>query len=141
MASRKIEDCVEELQQKVPKIIADYNAAFPDRTLFIVCTLRSAAEQYVAFRTGHSQIDGIHKIGKHNPIPNKQPKSRAVDFGVLIDKKYMSDAKYYYPLLDLARKYDLVSGIDFKQTGQTLEQRVAASGEFRDWCHLECKTD
>ena len=137
--SRDINDCVGELKEKIPKIIADYNEMFPDRKLFVVCTLRSLEDQLKAFIEGKSQIDGVHKFGRHNAIPGKYDKSRAVDFGVMIKGKYEGNGKYYTYLLDLARKYDLVSGIDFKQTGQSAFERLA-SKDFIDSAHIELKT-
>lgn len=134
MSSRDINDCVDELKEKIPKIVTDYNQMFPERELKPIETLRSLEEQLIAYKKGKSQL----KVGLHNPS-KEYPKSRACDFGVFIKGKYMTDEKYYYPLLELCRKYDLISGIDFKETNQTLEQRIAAKKEFRDWPHIQVR--
>jgi hypothetical protein len=150
--SRKIEDADPILQEKILLIIEDYPSYYPEAELRILCTLRSIETQKLHYAVGRTippigkkyqitQIDGVNKFGEHNPIPGKFDKSRAVDFGVFINGKYITAEKYYYPLLDLARKYDLISGIDFKNTGQTLEERLKArkQGAFLDFPHLEMK--
>lgn len=151
--SRKIEDALPELQEKIKLIQKDYPSYFPGHDLRILCTLRSIETQKLHYAIGRTippfgkkyqvtQIDGVTKFGEHNPIPGKFDKSRAVDFGVFLGGKYITDEKYYYPLLELARKYDLISGIDFKNTGQPLEERLEArrkQGAFLDFPHLELK--
>ena len=146
MASRDILDCVPELRLKVPLIIQDYNQQFPDRNLFIVCTLRSTAEQQAIWSIGRTKppigpqyyrtyVDGIVRFSKHNPDPS-EPLSKAVDFGVSVGGKYITITNYYYPLLDLARKYSLTSGIDFHNTGLPLEA-LLVNNNFKDWPHVE----
>ena len=146
MASRDLNDAVPELQVKVPLIIADYVAQFPDRDLRVICTLRTTTEQQQLYARGRSfppygrdyqvtDVDGVTKFSKHNPDP-VEPKSKAVDFGVFIVKKYITNETYYYPLLDLARKYNLVSGGDFHLTGLPLDQVLKLEG-FKDWPHVE----
>lgn len=85
-----------------------------------ICTLRSAEEQHELWIQGRGKpgsivtwIDGITKIGAHNPIPGKPPLSRAIDIGVFIDGKYMTKSVYYLPFRVLAKKYGLKSGWDF----------------------------
>jgi hypothetical protein len=148
MASRLLTDCVDELQQKVPLIIAEYNALFPGRSLRPISTLRSTAEQQAIFAIGRTKepigdryirtkIDGVTKFSKHNPDPN-EPKSKAVDFGVFVGGKYITDDSFYFPLLELARKHDLISGGDFSLSGHTL-QVLRAEKDWRDWPHIETK--
>ncbi len=146
MSDRLITDCVLELQQKIPLIIADYATQFPGQTLGAICTLRSIAEQQADYAKGRTvapigaryevtTIDGVTKFSKHNPWPN-QPLSQAVDFGVFINKAYMTEDSYYYPLLDLARKYSLISGLDFFNTGLPLADCLAKK-TFHDPPHVE----
>jgi hypothetical protein len=143
MASRNLTDAVPELQQKVPVIILDYETQFVGRILKVICTLRSTAEQQALYALGRTdgsdhivtQIDGVTKFSKHNPDPI-EPKSKAVDFGVFIGGKYITNAFYYYPLLDLARKYNLVSGLDFARTGAPLQECLNRKG-FKDAPHVE----
>ena len=149
MASRNLSDCVPELQAKIPLIIKDYNTLFLDRTLFITCTLRSTLEQVQLFAVGRTREpigksyivtwqDGLTRCSMHNPLPD-QPLSRAVDLGVLIGGKYMGKDIYYRPLLDLARKYNLISGWDFRNSGLPMDQLIG-DGHFHDAPHIETKS-
>jgi peptidoglycan LD-endopeptidase CwlK len=135
MASRKLEDAVEELQQKVPLIIEEYEKLFTDRKLIITATLRPIEEQQKLYAQGRTSpplgkkfivtnVDGIKKPSNHNPLPNK-PKARAVDFGVLIGGKYMGDPRYYEYLGPLSLKFGLNWGGYWKS--------------FKDWCHIEIR--
>lgn len=148
MASKDLKDAVPELEQKIPLIIKDYESMFPERKLEVICSLRSTEEQQHLYAIGRTlepigrkyivtQKDGVTKLSKHNPTPTCKL-SRAVDFGVFVGGKYITQIEYYYPLLDLARKYDLISGLDFSNTGQTLEQRKL-SKNFKDAPHIEVK--
>lgn len=149
MASRRIEDCVVELQEKVPLIIKDYNALFPERSLRVICSLRSTTEQQALYAKGRTapplgkrhqvtQVDGVHTLSAHNPWP-ASPLAKAVDFGVFIGGVYQTKDVFYYPLLDLARKYKLVSGYDFSKTGKKL-QELLADGRFHDGPHVQIDT-
>jgi hypothetical protein len=146
MASRKIEDCVEELQEKVPLIIKDYNALFPERSLRVICSLRSIEEQKILYAKGRTappfgkryqvtQVDGVNVFSAHNPWPDS-PLAKAVDFGVFIGGKYQTAGVFYHPLLDLARKYNLVSGYDFDKTGAPLPI-ILKDGKFHDGPHVQ----
>ena len=135
MASRLLTDTVPELQTKVPLIISDYETAYPGRELKVICTLRSTEEQQALFDEGRTKVDGVHKFSKHNPDPT-EPLAKAVDFGVFVNNQYITQNSYYYPLLDLARKYQLISGLDFFDTGQPLEQCLAHP-YFKDPPHVE----
>lgn len=148
MASRKLEDCVDELQQKIPLIIAEYNQTFPERELRIICTLRSTEEQQNLYAVGRTvppignkyivtTVDGVKKFSKHNPDP-LEPKAKAVDFGLFIGGKYITTDEFYYPLLELARKNDLVSGLDFSETGLPLVEVLRKRG-FKDSPHVEVR--
>lgn len=146
VASRSLLDCVQLLQSKVPLIIADYQAQFPTRELRVICSLRSTIEQQQIFAIGRTvppigvrfwrtKVDGVTKFSKHNPDPN-EPLSKAVDFGVFVGGKYITTDSFYYPLLDLARKYNLISGIDFFNRGFPLEDCLSLP-EFHDVPHVE----
>lgn len=148
MASRKLEDCVNILQQKIPLIINEYNQTYPERELRVICTLRSTQEQQDLFAVGRTkppignkyivtQIDGVTKFSKHNPDP-VEPKAKAVDLGIFIGGRYMTEDNFYYPLLDLARKNDLVSGLDFRETGLTLVE-LLKKRSFKDSPHVEVR--
>lgn len=158
MSSRSLSDCVDSLSLAASYIIEDYGRMMINDglTLRPICTLRSAAEQLEAFKKGRviemvdgkpivieehpglivTKIDGITKTSKHNPT-NEYPLSRAVDFGVFNKAgKYLTDNKYYEPLLDLARKYNLITGWDFKQTGLPIEKLLKIP-DFRDPPHVQ----
>lgn len=148
MASRLLSDCVPELVEKIPLIIKDYEELFTDRSLIITCSLRSTEEQQQIYAVGRTkaplgkkfyltQIDGIKILSFHNPTPD-QPLSRAVDMGVIVGGKYITDNTFYYPLLDIARKYNLTSGLDFKNSGKPLTE-ILKNGEFHDCPHLQVR--
>lgn len=146
MASRDLKLCVPELQTKIPYIIDDYNCMFPGKSLEVICTLRSTEEQQHLYQIGRSipplgpqyvvtTVDGMFKFSKHNPDP-KEPLAKAVDFGVFAGGKYLTAKQYYYPLLDLSRKYKLISGIDFRGSTLPLETLLQRPG-FKDFPHVE----
>lgn len=159
MSSRDLKDCVPELAEAAMRIIEDYNAAhlLEKAVLKPICTLRLTSEQLALFKIGRviemvdgvpvvksvdkrkvvTYIDGITKPSKHNPIP-EQPLSRAVDFGVFIGGKYITDTKYYEPILDLARKHGVRSGWDFKDSGLTIAE-LKKKAWFKDPPHIETK--
>ena len=131
MASRDLSLCVEELQNKVPLIIADYNQSNTPYTITVICTLRPTAEQqalYAKGRTVPGRIvtykDGVTSFGAHNPTPT-QPLSRAVDFGVFRGKDYITQNIFYAPLGPLADKYGLIWGGSWKT--------------LKDYPHIETK--
>jgi peptidoglycan L-alanyl-D-glutamate endopeptidase CwlK len=121
MASRDLKDCTTELQEKWPLIKRDIELANPTWVAKPICTLRSTDEQAELFQQGRTKpgkivtwIDGVTKIGAHNPIPGAvEQKSRAIDVGIFVDGKYMTDNSYYKCLIDMCKKYDLKSGWDF----------------------------
>lgn len=120
MASRLLTDCVPELQEKYPAIKKDYEAKFPNTEVRIICSLRSTEEQNILWKQGRETpgnivtwIDGITKIGAHNPIPGQVPLARALDVGVFVKGKYMINSSYYTFFKELAKKYNLKSGWDF----------------------------
>lgn len=160
MPSRDLADCVPEFAHKIELIIKEYNETyFHDKAIIKpICTLRTAAEQLACFKVGRvvemvngipvvksinpkkiiTKLDGIMKVSKHNPTVT-QPLSRAVDFGVFIGGKYITDNDYYEPLLTLARKYDLISGWDFKQSGLSIAE-LKKKKIFKDPPHIEMKS-
>jgi hypothetical protein len=160
MSSRDLNDCVPRLAEAAIKIVEDYNKMFllEKAILKPICTLRLTSEQLALFKIGRivemvngipvvkkvfkgktvTQIDGVTKPSKHNPIPT-QPLSRAVDFGVFIGGKYITDTKYYEPLLELARKYNLRSGWDFRDSGLSIVEIKKKTSWFKDPPHCEVR--
>ncbi len=154
MSSRDLREAIPELREAVPKIIADYKIMFPNRNLIVISVARTAVEQWELFKIGRilrkssgttgvgpnggwvvvketrgkmvTTLDGFRKKSKHI-IDEKTPLARAVDFGVVINGKYLGDSKdipLYKPLRELAHKYGLIHGSDFP-------------GDFKDWPHIE----
>ena len=154
MSSRNLKDAVPILQRAVPLIIADYKMLFPNRDLIAISVARTAAEQWELFKVGRvlrktigtsgvgpngnwivvkeirgkmvTTLDGYCKKSKHI-IDEKTPFARAVDFGVIINGKYLGgykDIPLYKPLRELAHKQGLIHGSDFP-------------GDFKDWPHVE----
>jgi peptidoglycan L-alanyl-D-glutamate endopeptidase CwlK len=120
MASRDITLCVPELQEKWPLIKRDIEAMYPGWEARPICTLRSTEEQQALWAQGRTKpghivtwVDGINKLGAHNPIPGKKPESRAIDVGIFVNGKYMTNSSYYRSLKTLAPKYGLKSGWSF----------------------------
>ncbi len=159
MPSRDLNDCVPELAQKIELIIKEYNEMFFHEKAIMkpICTLRTAAEQLACFKVGRviemvngipvvksvnpkkiiTKLDGIVKRSKHNPTIT-QPLARAVDVGIFIGGKYITNIAYYEPLLELTRKHSLVSGWDFGQTGLPLAE-LKKLKTFKDAPHIETK--
>lgn len=146
MSSRDLRDAVPVLQAAVPLIIADYKMMFPNRSLICISVARTAVEQFELFKVGRvikvingvwqvvyenpgeiiTKMDGYRKKSKHI-TDEKTPFARAVDFGVIINGKYLGgykDIKLYEPIRDLAHKQGLIHGSDFP-------------GKFKDWPHVE----
>lgn len=149
MASRDLKLCVLELQEKIPLIQEEYQKLYPERELRIICTLRPNKEQANLFAIGRTippigkkywvtQVDGITTFSKHNPDP-LESLSKAVDFGVFIGGKYITNNSFYYPLLELARKHDLISGIDFGNSGKPLDE-LLKDKSWKDFPHVETKS-
>lgn len=122
MSSRDLALCVPELQEKWPLIKVDYEAMFPGRIANPICTLRTTDEQQKLYARGRTVkgrvvtwVNGVTRIGAHNPIPGQPPCSRAIDIGVFVAKKYMTSDEYYKPFQELAHKYGLKSGYDFPE--------------------------
>lgn len=120
MSSRSLTDCVSELQEKYPAIKKEYEEKFPNTEVRITCSLRSTEEQNILWKQGRETpgnivtwIDGVTKIGAHNPIPGQIPLARALDVGVFVKGKYMTNSSYYTFFKDLSKKYNLKSGWDF----------------------------
>lgn len=159
MSSRLLTDCVPKLAEAGKLICDDYNLQFaPDGlTCKPICTLRSTAEQLALFKKGRvvrmvdglpvvdsenpefivTKLDGITKTSMHNPI-STEPLSRAIDFGIFRDGKYITDDKYYEPLLGLANKYNLISGWDFGNTGDSIA-KLKKNKKFKDPPHVQIK--
>lgn len=96
----------------------------------VVETYRSIEAQQEAFRQGNSQIDGIHKKGKHNYYP-----SLAVDiYPVPVDTK--DNSRFYYLagiIMAAAKEIDihLTYGGDWDGDGEIKDNH------FDDLVHFE----
>lgn len=120
MATRELKDCVAELREKYPLIKQEFEETYTGMEMRIVCALRSTDEQQKLFAQGRTEpghivtwVDGVTKIGAHNPIPGQKPESRAIDVGIFVKGEYMTQSSYYRPLQTLAPKYGLKSGWSF----------------------------
>ena len=120
MASRDMALCVPELREKWPLIKTEFETMNPGWEIRPICTLRSTEEQQELWSRGRTKpgnvvtwVDGITKLGAHNPIPGKKPEARALDVGVFVDGKYMTQSSYYVQLKTLVPKHGLKSGWSF----------------------------
>jgi peptidoglycan L-alanyl-D-glutamate endopeptidase CwlK len=91
----------------------------------LTCTQRSVEEQQRLYAKGRTQpgqkvtnVDGVTKKSNHNYTP-----ARAVDVAVVINGKVSWDADEYAPLGELAKKYGLHWGGNWKS--------------LKDYPHLE----
>jgi len=108
----------------------DYERDHPGKQLMVSCTYRSTDEQWRLFQQGRfgdtrpqlTQMNGRDKRSKHNNFP-----SLALDCFVLNGGKALWDENYYWPLLNLCKKYGLISG--------------GAWSRFPDWPHIELPED
>lgn len=105
---------------------------FPSRLLLVDWIWRSTADQQALFAIGRTtppigqryevtMCNGVTSKSNHQNVdPNGNPCSLAVDLFVEIDGKYMGDGSYYEPLVALALKYNLKSGLDWSRTGKVV---------------------
>lgn len=125
------------LKNALPHIIEDFNAFDPTRRLIIVETDRTAERQAQDFAAGRSQRDGLHKLSMHQvQTLHDELAAHAVDFGVIVRGAYMQDRGSYEPLMVIAERYGLRSGLDWDCDGiMDVKQRARA---FVDAPHVEC---
>lgn len=76
MPSRKIEDCVQPLQEAWRVASVEYAKAYPSASqVFLTCTYRSNLEQAELYAKGRTKpgpkVTNLAKNGKHNSYPSK----------------------------------------------------------------------
>lgn len=137
--SRSLSDCVPALQAAWPLIAAEYEAAFPNRTLEITCTHRPQIVQDALYAQGRAPLDEVNRLRERADLPAIKPSSnrqvtwvrrskhtslpaRALDFVVLVEGKASYQVDLYEPFPELCAKHGLRSGGTFK---------------VQDWCHVE----
>ena len=117
--SRKLEDCIEQIQQRYKLLKMEYELGHVGNKLFITCTYRSIESQKKAFAVGRdangniidknkiiTNCDGIIKKSRHNYY-----KAQALDFGIISFGKISWREQDFREVGELAIKYGLVWGI------------------------------
>jgi len=129
MSTRSLSDATPALAAKIEAVKAQYLAMFPNRNIREIEVLRTDAEQAADFAAGRSKLDGVTKKSKHQPGPDG--KSRAVDLGVFnkANTHYLTNVLYYEPLVGLAAKNGLRSGLDWDRDG------ISDIAEHPRWLH------
>jgi hypothetical protein len=115
----------------IPKIQADYQTTYPDRLLLVDSVWRMLAEQQALWAVGRTRPplgrrfyvtmrDGIRLKSNHQNVdPKGNPCSLAVDFFIEVGGKAMWNRSFYVPLIQLALKYGVTSGLDWNRTGRS----------------------
>jgi len=126
------------LRDALPLIIEQFDAFDPTRRLIIVETVRTTERQRADFAAGRSQRDGIHKLSMHQlQALHGEYAAHAIDFGVIVRGKYATDRGSYEPLMTIAERHGLRSGMDWDCDGiMDVAQRPRA---FVDAPHCECR--
>lgn len=133
--SRDIKDCHVYLQERWPRVQADFKAQ-TGRDLFLTCTWRSQERQQELYAQGRTtpgpkvtQLDGVKKRSRHNFYP-----SQAFDVCVDSDpgpgKHPVWDGTAYAPLGPICASHGLVWGGDWNGNG-------VADEKFIDAPHIE----
>lgn len=139
MASRKITDCVPELQKAWPILKKAYDSLHEGYYLKITCTHRPPEEQFELFQKGRkfdingkvyqidrtkivTNVDGTKVMSAHNYYP-----ARAFDVAVMNakTKKATWDEELYHPLPDLCKTHKLENGGLWKS--------------LKDWPHCQIR--
>ena len=137
--SRSLSDCAPELQTVWPLIAADYEAAFPDRSLEITCTHRPQPVQDALYAQGRAPVSEVNALRDRAGLPaikasaNRQVTwvrhskhtaypAHALDFVVLVNGKASYLVDLYKPFPEICARHGLRSGGLFK---------------VQDWCHVE----
>ncbi len=147
MPTVDIQDACLTIRNFWEEIKNDYFARFPGKYLSLTCVHRTPAEQLELFKKGRTatfagtwvvedqskivtNVDGFKVLGAHNYYP-----SRAIDVAVVDNQtgKALWEEKYYLPLLEIAKRYDLVSGGDWDGDGDRTDQKL------HDLPHIEVK--
>ena len=128
MPTKDIADAGKPIRDRWEEIKRDYFQAMPGKYLVLTCVYRSPSEQFELFKKGRTQggdgkwtvgnksdivtnVDGVTVVGAHNYRP-----SRAVDVMVVDNQtgKATWDIEFYLPLHDIAVRYGLEWGGDWK---------------------------
>ena len=115
------------LQGVNPKLVQviEHAAAIALVPFKVLCGLRSAADQMIAFKAGHSKRDGIHKLSNHQ-------KGTAVDICPLINGKAEHNSwTPFYPMAANVKKAASELGIPISWGGDWKS--------FKDGPHFELK--
>jgi hypothetical protein len=122
----------------LPLIVEQFDAFDPTRSLIIVETSRTLERQQADFAAGRSQRDGVRKLSMHQIQElHGELAAHAVDFGVIVRGKYATDRGSYEPLMTIAERHGLRSGLDWNCDGiMDAAQRPRA---FVDAPHCECR--
>lgn len=143
MATRDITQASQQLQDFFAFAKRTFELEFPEFTYKPTCVYRSPDEQLAEFNAGRSQIDGVHKVGKHNVLPTK-----AYDGGIFrrADGAYIDEvtgfpasfrkALYAFIWL-LAEHQGLRAGGDWDGDGVPVD--VDPDEHLNDVYHIELK--
>lgn len=143
MATRDISQAHPELQTFFAFGKRTFELEFPDFTVRPTCVYRSVAEQLEEFKAGRSQLDGVHKIGKHNTTPTD-----AIDVGIFrrSDGRYLDEIAGFPPSFRkalyafiglLAQQHGLRWGGDWDGDGIPVD--IDPDEHLNDVYHLERK--
>lgn len=125
------------IKSALPAIMDDFNAFDPTRRLIIVETDRSLQKQQQDYAQGRSQRDGVHLLSMHQVQElHGEMAAHAVDFGVIVNGTYAQDRGSYEPLMTIAERHGLRSGLDWDMDRvMDAAQRPHA---FVDAPHVDC---
>lgn len=137
MPTKDINDAAKPIRDKWEEIKNAFFESNPGKYLVLSCVYRSPDEQLELFKKGRilgtdgkwyiqdkakvvTNVDGVSLLGAHNYKP-----SRAIDVAVVDNStgKYLWEEKFYYSLLEIAKRVGLESGGGWKS--------------IKDWPHLQ----
>lgn len=137
MPTTDIADACKDIRDVWENIKNDFFEAVPGHYLDLTCVHRTPEEQFILFRQGRSQdLSGVWHIvdsdkvvtnddGKTHLSPHNYLPARAIDVCVVDNQtgSRLWNEKWYKPLLDIAKRYNLVEGGEWRT--------------IKDWPHLE----
>jgi peptidoglycan L-alanyl-D-glutamate endopeptidase CwlK len=124
--SRDFQHANETLVERYKLLAKEFEEQNPGKRLIVTCTYRSPKEQNRLYKQGRfgnagpilTYKDGKNSKSRHNFFP-----STALDVAVVVGGKAVWAEEAYWPLLPLAKKYNLQSGGGWVR--------------FADWPHLQ----
>jgi len=144
--SREIEDSCKYIRDKWEEIKRDFIEASPGKYLALTTTHRTPREQFELYKQGRTMgtdgkwyvqdkakivtnVNGSELVGAHNYYP-----SRAIDVAVVDNQtgKYLWDEKWYYPLREIAKRYSLTWGGDWKSIKDFPHLEVPKYKEYQE---------